>query len=153
LTTLQSFGQSDRAEWGLGQRRGIMKKITAFGLVSVFALTAEAPPPRPVHLDIATAQSDAILVKCIEQRLSGLNVKEVPIDGGGVSLQFSQQMNLFKRAPVEYWNITPKGGVNHVTVAYRHPMSEKTAAKDIRIVGRKCFPYELEAAGGGKLPG
>jgi len=130
-----------------------MKKLAALTLISAFGLTAEAAPPRPVHLDIATAQSEAILVKCIEQRLSGLNVKEVPLDGGGVSLEFSQKMNWLHRAPMEYWNITPKDGVNHVTVAYRHPMSEKTAAKDVRVVGRKCFPYELEAAGGGKLPG
>ena len=130
-----------------------MRLLTGLALATALMLTAEAAPPRPVHLDIASAQSQQILIQCIEHKISGLNVKEVPIDGGGVSLQFSQQMNWLHRAPVEYWNIVPKDGVNHITVAYRHPMSEKTAAKDIRIIGRKCFPYELEAAGGGKLAG
>lgn len=128
-----------------------MKRSSLFVLASCVLLTAAAKPPRIVHLDIATAQSQDILVQCIEHKISGLNAKEVPIDGGGVSVQFSQQMNLFHRAPMEYWNIVPKDGVNHITLGYRHPMSEKTAAKVLRIVGRKCFPYELEAAGGGRL--
>ena len=129
-----------------------MKKKVALSLVCAFGLIAAAPPPRQVHLDIATAQSKDILVQCIAHPLSGLSVKEVPTEEGGVSLEFSQQMNLFGRPPMEYWSINPKDGVNHIAVAYRHPMSEKTAAKDVRIIGRKCFPYELEAAGGGKLP-
>ena len=132
-----------------------MKKMvaSALGASLVFASAAYAKPrpPRMVRLDIATAQSQDILVDCIKRKISGLSSKEVPIDGGGVSIQFTQQMNLFGRAPMEYWNIVPKDGVNHITVGYRHPMSEKTAAKDLRIVGRKCFPYELEAAGGGRL--
>ena len=128
-----------------------MKRLRFIALAACAALTAAAKPPRIVHLDIATAQSQDILVQCIEHKLSGLNVKEVPIDGGGVCVQFSQQMNWFHRAPMEYWNIVPKDGVNHITLGYRHPMSEKTAAKDLRVVGRKCFPYELEAAGGGRL--
>jgi hypothetical protein len=127
-----------------------MKKLAGL-VVIAFATVAAAPPPRQVHLDIATAQSQDILVQCIEHRLSALKVKEVVQEGGGVSLEFSQQMNWMGRPPMEYWTITPKEGTNHITVAYRHPMSEKTAAKDIRIIGRKCFPYELEAAGGGKL--
>jgi hypothetical protein len=128
-----------------------MKKA-ALLILCELGLVAAAPPPRQVHLDIATAQSKDILVQCIEHQLSGLIVKEVPTGEGGVSLEFSQQMNLFGRPPMEYWIINPKDGVNHIAVAYRHPMSEKTAAKDVRIIGRKCFPYELEAAGGGKLP-
>lgn len=129
-----------------------MKKSVILLLVAGALLSAEASPPRWVHLDIETAQSPDILVQCIEHKISGLNSKEVPIDGGGVSVQFSQQMNWLGRPPMEYWNIVPKDGANHITVGYRHPMSEKTAAKDLRIVGRKCFPYELEAAGGGTLP-
>lgn len=128
-----------------------MNRNVFVALACGLMLVAAAPPPRDVHLDIATAQSKDILVQCIEHQLSGLNVKEVPTEAGGVSLEFSQQMNLFGKPPFEYWRINPKDGVNHVTVAYRHPMSEKTAAKDVRIIGRKCFPYELEAAGGGKL--
>ncbi len=128
-----------------------MKLEAALALVAGFILSAEAAPPRLVHLDVATAQSPEILVQCIEHKISGLNSKEVPIDGGGVSVQFTQQMNWMGRPPMEYWNIVPRDGANHITVGYRHPMSEKTAAKDLRIVGRKCFPYELDAAGGGKL--
>ena len=128
-----------------------MKSVAALALVAGFILSAEAAPPRLVHLDVATAQSPEILVQCIEHKISGLNSKEVPIDGGGVSVQFTQQMNWMGRPPMEYWNIEPRDGANHITVGYRHPMSEKTAAKDLRIVGRKCFPYELDAAGGGKL--
>ncbi len=129
-----------------------MKRLVmAAGLASCLMLTAAAKPPRMVRLDIATAQSPDILIQCIKQKISGLPSKEVPIEGGGVSVQFSQQMNWFKRAPMLYWNIVPRDGANHITLGYRHPMSEKTAAKDLRIVGRKCFPYELEAAGGGRL--
>ncbi|MGI4881373.1 MAG: hypothetical protein ACRYG4_28260 [Janthinobacterium lividum] len=127
-----------------------MRKITLV-FVAGLMLSAEAPPPREVHLDIATAQSKEILVACIEHLISGLKVKEVPLDGGGVRLEFTQANNLFGRPPMMYWSIIPKGSENHLAVAYRHPMSESTAAKDIRIVGRKCFPYELEAAGGGRL--
>lgn len=128
-----------------------MRKKIAFAALAAFALSAEARPPRPVHLDIATAQSQEILVHCIESKVSGLDVKEVPIDGGGIRLEFTQRNNILRRPPMEYWTITPQEGVNHITTAYRHPMSEKTAAKVVRIVGRKCFPYELEAAGGGRL--
>jgi hypothetical protein len=120
-------------------------------LVAAFLVSAEARPPRPLHLNIATAQSQDILAQCIEHKQSGYTPNEVPLDGGGVRIEFSQQMNWFKRAPVEYWTIEPKDGVNHITMSYRHPMSEKLAAKELRIIGRKCFPYELEAAGGGKL--
>lgn len=129
-----------------------MRSGAVYALLAGVLLSAEAAPPRPVHLDIATAQSKDILTQCIERKLSGFPVKEVELDGGGVSVQFSQQNNIFHRAPMQYWNIVPKDGVNHLTLSYRHPMSEKTAAKLIRMVGRKCFPYELEAAGGGRLP-
>ena len=58
-----------------------MKRLRFIALAACAALTAAAKPPRIVHLDIATAQSQDILVQCIEHKLSGLNVKEVPIDG------------------------------------------------------------------------
>ncbi len=128
--------------------------VTAAAIAATLSVSAfgKARPPRLVHLDIASAQSQDILAQCIKEKNTGLNVKDVPIEGGGVTLEFSQTMNLFRKPPMEYWTIVPKDGANHITLGYRHPMSEKTAAKLIRMIGRKCFPYELEAAGGGKLP-
>ena len=128
-----------------------MRYSIAAAVLGDLLLSAAAAPPRLAHLDIPTAQSPEILTACIEKKL-GLPTKEKPVEGGGVVVEASQPNNFFKRAPMEYWTVAPKDGVNHLTMSYRHPMSEKTAAKVVRMIGRKCFPYELEAAGGGRLP-
>jgi hypothetical protein len=154
LTFAGASGQKADAEWGISAKGGFMKR-SATGL-AVFAgilLTAEAPVPHETGLDVPTAQSGDVLISCIRKKMSGNIVREVPIEGGGVSIQSIKYPNSpFFGHPTLNFDITETDGTRHIVVNYRHPMSKEGAAKWTRIVGRKCFPYELEAAGGGRLP-
>lgn len=68
-------------------------------------------------------------------------------------MRYGERTTLFIHyQPTLYFDISDDGATRHIVVRYRHPMSKNNAAKVLRQVGRKCFPYELEAAGGGKLP-
>lgn len=131
-----------------------MKRITgALTLVAGLALSAEAPAPHKTGLDVPTAQSGDVLIACIRKKMAGNIVREEPIPAGGLSIQSIKYPNsLFFGHPTLYFDITEADGNRHIVVGYRHPMSKEAAAKWTRIVGRKCFPYELEAAEGGKLP-
>lgn len=122
------------------------------GLLFVaLGLTAEAAPPRDSGLKIPTAQSIHILAACIEKRLK--QVTEADLPNGGISIRYGEYKSLLiHSAPTLYFDITDLGENRQIAINYRHPMSKGTAAKQLRIVGRKCFPYELEAAGGGRLP-
>lgn len=130
-----------------------MKYVAIVTLAAGIALSGEAPPPHETGLDIPSVQSSEILTSCIEKKLSGNIVKEVPIDGGGVSIQaFKYPNSIFMGHPQLFFDITKAEDAQHINIHYRHPMSKGAAAKWTRIIGRKCFPYELEAAGGGVLP-
>jgi len=128
-----------------------MKTKVSFILAAAFAVSGEAPPPRPTGLDIPTVQSIHILAACIEKKLSRYTEADLP--SGGISIRFGETRSLFLHTkPTLYFDISEQGDTRHIIVQYRHPMSRGTAAKQLRIVGRKCFPYELDAAGGGVLP-
>ena len=125
----------------------------AFAAICSVALTAASPPTRDTGLDIPSAQSGDILVACIKKRLSGAFLGEKPIDGGGLSLEAVKYPNSpFFGHPTLYFDITEADSNRHINIHYRHPMTKETAAKILRKVGKKCFPYELDAAGGGALP-
>jgi hypothetical protein len=129
-----------------------MKRVEAFALVAGFLLSAEAPVPHDTGLDIPSAQSRAVLVSCIEKKMGGNLVAEKPIGEDGVSIQTIKYPNslLFGHSTL-YFDITESDGNRHINIHYRHPMSKGAAAKWTRVIGRKCFPYELDAAGGGRL--
>lgn len=130
-----------------------MKSIAVLALAAGFSLSAEAPAPHETGLDIASAQSSQLLVSCIEKRFAGSLVAEKSIPTGGISIQAIKYPNSpFFGHPILYFDITEADGNRHIGIHYRHPMSKETAAKWTRIIGRKCFPYELDAAGGGRLP-
>jgi len=130
-----------------------MKRVSALALVALAMLTAEKSAPHDTGLNIPSAQSQEILVSCIEKKMSGNIVSEKPIKDGGLSIQSIKYPNSpFFGHPTMYFDITEADGNRQIGIHYRHPMSKGAAAKWTRIVGRKCFPYELEAAGGGKLP-
>jgi len=129
-----------------------MKLATPFAALALFTLTAEIAPPRETGLDIPSAQSVPALAKCIEHRM-GMLYKEVPLPNGGVSIEWGEQQSLFIHYdPALYFDLTDVDGTRHIVLRYRHPISKEAAAKNLRVIGRKCFPYELEAAGGGILP-
>ena len=121
-------------------------------LLASVALLGNSAPPRETGIDIPSAQSIPILASCIEKRLSSrFNEKSLP--GGGVSIEWGEQQSLFIHYdPALYFDITDIDGTRHIMLRYRHPMSKSGAAKNLRVIGRKCFPYELDAAGGGVLP-
>lgn len=145
--------QSDVAGWGSSYREGTLKKIIAFAFVAGVMLTAEKSAPHDTGLNIPSAQSQEILVACIEKKMGGNIVAERPIKDGGLSIQtIKYPSSPFFGHPTLYFDITQADGNRLIGIHYRHPMSKGAAAKWTRIVGRKCFPYELEAAGGGKLP-
>ena len=128
-----------------------MKKIVMLALLAEFLLTAEASPPRETGIVIPSAQSIQILSSCIEEKLGQYTESDIP--GGGVSIKVGEHQELFIHyQPFLYFDLTEVGGNRLITVRYRHPFSKGLAAKNLRQVGRKCFPYELDAAGGGKLP-
>lgn len=129
-----------------------MKKLTVFALFAGFMLTAERSAPRDTGLVIPSAQSQEILVSCIEKKMSGYIIARKPIKGGGLSIETIKYPNSpFFGHPTLYFDITEVGGDRHIGIHYRRPMSKEGAAKWTRNVGRKCFPYELDAAGGGML--
>ena len=55
-------------------------------------------------------------------------------------------LSMHKTGPLTF-ALTNTGQLRLVTVLYRHPLSAGGAAKSLRIYGRKCFPYEFNAAG------
>ena len=130
-----------------------MGKAALFVAFAGVALAAEAPAPRDSGLVIPSAQSKDVLVGCIEKKMHGNIVKEEPIGDNGLSIQTIKYPNSFIMGhPTLYFDITEAEGNRNLNIHYRHPMNKSAAAKWTRIVGRKCFPYELEAAGGGRLP-
>lgn len=130
-----------------------MKKVAVIVLFAGFTLSAEAPAPHETGLDIPSAQSGQLLVSCIERKMGSMFMDEKPIAGGGTSIETIKYPNsIFFGHPTLYFDITEADGNRHIGIHYRHPMNKAAAAKWTRVIGRKCFPYELEAAGGGKLP-
>jgi hypothetical protein len=130
-----------------------MKKITVFALAAGIMLSAEAPAPHDTGLIIPTAQSGQVLTDCIKKKMGGNVIDEKPIGDHGVSIETIKYPNsIFMGHPTLYFDITEAGDNRQINIHYRHPMSKGAAAKWTRIIGRKCFPYELEAAGGGTLP-
>ncbi len=116
-----------------------------------FMSCAAAPPPRETGLQIPTAQSKQILAACIEKRLQDYTEEDLP--NGGISVRYGERKTLLIHyQPTLYFDMTDDGTNRNIAIRYRHPMSKGTAAKMLRMVGRKCFPYELDAAGGGRLP-
>ena len=130
-----------------------MKKTTALAITAWLLLTAEKKAPHDTGLNIPSAQSYEILTDCIEKKMSGNIVAKKPLKNGGLSIETIKYPNspIFGH-PTLYFDITQADGNRVIGIHYRHPMSKEAAAKWTRIVGRKCFPYELEAAGGGVLP-
>lgn len=128
-----------------------MKHLATLLAATALAGTATAAaPPRETGLDIATAQSIETVAHCIENRLGQFD--EEPLEHGGLSIEYGAYHSLLIHTQATlYFDIVDDGQDRHIMVRYRHPMSKGTAAKYTRIIGRKCFPYELEAAGGGKL--
>lgn len=132
---------------------GLMKNVIALAFVALIVLSGEAPAPHDTGLDIPSAQSKDVLVSCIEKKMHGNIVKEMPTPDGGLSIQTIKYPNsIIMGHPTLYFDLTEAEGNRHILIHYRHPMSKEAAAKWTRMVGRKCFPYELEAAGGGILP-
>ncbi|WBO24350.1 hypothetical protein [Sphingomonas abietis] len=130
-----------------------MKKIVAFAIVAGAVLSADAPPPHETGLNIPSAQSGDVLISCIEKKMGSMVVKTEPIGTGGLSIETIKYPNsIFMGHPTLYFDITDVDGNRNIGIHYRHPMNKKAAAKWTRMVGRKCFPYELDAAGGGRLP-
>jgi hypothetical protein len=128
-----------------------MKTRITFIMAAAIAVSGEAPPPRATGLDIPTAQSIQILAACVEKKLGQFTEEDLP--KGGISIRYGESRSLFIHTkPTLYFDITDQGDARHIVIQYRHPMSKGTAAKTLRIIGRKCFPYELDAAGGGVLP-
>lgn len=126
-------------------------KVAALG--AWMMLTAGTAIPHETGLDIPSAQSREVLVPCIERKLGGSFLSEKSLDSGGVSIQAIKYPNSpFFGHPTLYFDISEADGNRHINIHYRHPMSKDAAAKWTRIIGRKCFPYELDAAGGGRLP-
>jgi hypothetical protein len=129
-----------------------MKKVAAFALVVGVMLSAAAPAPHDSGLAIPSAQSREILVSCIEKKMAGNFVKEEPLGTTGVSIQTIKYPNsIFFGHPTLFFDITDASENRLISIHYRHPLSKGVAAKWTRVIGRKCFPYELEAAGGGRL--
>lgn len=130
-----------------------MKNVAMLALVAGFTLSAEAPVPHDTGLIIPTAQSGQVLTDCIKKKMAGAVIDEKPIGDHGVSIETIKYPNsIFMGHPTLYFDVTEAGDNRQINIHYRHPMSKEAAAKWTRMVGRKCFPYELEAAGGGKLP-
>jgi hypothetical protein len=130
-----------------------MKRVAALTLAVGVVLSAEAPPPHETGLNIPSAQSGEVLISCIEKKMGSNVVKTEPIAAGGLSIETIKYPNsIFMGHPTLYFDITEADGNRNIGIHYRHPMSKDAAAKWTRIIGRKCFPYELEAAGGGRLP-
>jgi hypothetical protein len=115
-----------------------------------FVLSGSAPP-RETGVSIPTAQSIHILAACIEKRLGQYTESDLP--GGGISIKYGERRSLLIHfPPTLYFDLTEVDGNRRIDVRYRHPMTKGAAAMRLRMTGRKCFPYELEAAGGGVLP-
>jgi hypothetical protein len=128
-----------------------MKIVMMAAAAAALMYGGEQQPPRETGLKIPTAQSIPILTACITKRLGQATTEDLP--GGGVSVRYGESRTLFiHRPPTLYFDISEDGPNRVIVIRYRHPMSKGTAAKMLRHVGKKCFPYELEAAGGGKLP-
>lgn len=130
-----------------------MIRYVALTFVAGFMLSAEAPPPHDTGLNIPSAQSGDVLIACIEKKMGSNVVKTEPIAAGGLSIETIKYPNsFFMGHPTLYFDITEADGNRNIGIHYRHPMNKKAAAKWTRIIGRKCFPYELDSAGGGRLP-
>ena len=137
---------------GVPARGETMTKPVVLALVAGFMLMAEAPMPHDTGLAIPSAQSRDLLVSCIEKKMAGNMVKEEPIGSSGISIETIKYPNsIFFGHATLFFDITEAGDNRLINIHYRHPMSKGAAAKWTRIIGRKCFPYELEAAGGGRL--
>ena len=125
-----------------------MKLSYAFILIAGFFLMGEAPPPREIGIDITSTQSAQNLGACIKERFKRANERELP--GAGVSVQVGEGWTIFAHIhPYLYFDITDADGARHIVVRYSHLISKGEASQNIRMVGRKCFRQELDAAGGG----
>jgi hypothetical protein len=113
----------------------------------IFLAMLASTPPRPTGLDVQTVQSVNAIQQCIDNKAGGM--AEDDAIAHGVAITVGSTTNIFgmRRTGPLTFEIIDAGDVRHISVLYRHPLSAKAAAMNLRQFGRKCFPYELSASG------
>ena len=108
--------------------------IFATAVALAFPALAGAPEkfPHRISLDIVSPQSLPTLQTCISRQI-GMIVTPVPIEGG-VALDLSATPGYL----VMTVEIRDRNSERHITIAYRHPFSEKVARKLFGDAYEKC---------------
>ncbi len=101
-------------------------------------------PARDSGIRIMSNQSLMDLQACtIRQMARDGTVVLVPMEGG-VSIDYTRPGGLGNAQAARYsLQIRDLGKQRELKAFYRHPFSSKSAWQHTKIIGKRCFPYEL----------
>ena len=101
-------------------------------------------PARDSGIRIVSNQSLMELQACtIRQMARDGTVVLVP-EEGGVAIDYTRPGGLGNAQAARYsLHIKDLGKQREIKAFYRHPFSSKSAWQHTKIIGKRCFPYEL----------
>lgn len=101
-------------------------------------------PPRDAGIRIMSNQSLLALQACtIRQMARDGTVVLVPQENG-VAIDYTRPNGMGKAQAARYsLHLKDLGQQRQISAFYRHPFSRKSAWAHTRIIGKRCFPGEL----------
>lgn len=112
------------------------------------AARAEYTPPRPTGIDIPSSQPLVDLQACTIRTLA-MRGTLTPVqlkDGIAIDFQLSGMFMPATGQAIVTIEIRDANDLRHITVAYRHPFSGKSAQAFLRDTAKRCFQAEYDAA-------
>jgi hypothetical protein len=123
--------------------------MIAVALLLLIAAGSPADAPRETQAAVTSTQSLGDLQACITRAWLRFGaVTPIPM-ADGVALDVQMKVSPFAapgKATLTF-EIHDRGESRVLSVAYRHPISEKTALGYFRTTAKRCFAAEYAAAG------
>lgn len=128
--------------------------ITAMMLQIMIGNSGPLKPARDSGIRIMSNQSIMDLQACTIRTMAREDGKVilVPKDNG-VAIDFTRTGGLGNAQAARYsLHIRDLGNQRELTAFYRHPFSRKSAWQHTKIIGKRCFPHELNGTTASTTP-
>jgi hypothetical protein len=119
--------------------------VTALMLQIIVGNSGPLQPPRDAGIRIMSSQSIMDLQACTIRTMAREDGKVVLVPkDNGVAIDFTRPGGLGNAQAARYsLHIRDLGNQRELTAFYRHPFSRKSAWQHTKIIGKRCFPHEL----------
>ena len=127
--------------------------VTALMLQIMIGNSGPLKPARDAGIKIMSNQSLTDLQACtIRQMARDGTVVLIP-QPNGVAIDYTRPNGLGNAQAARYsLHVKEVGNQREMTVFYRHPFSRKAAWQHTKIIGKRCFPNELNGTTASAAP-